>query len=95
MNNYFVSITDSLYLRRKSDVTISAEGVSDPIERAIIRHSKHPKIAKSRSSVQKYDKFFKFQVVYLEQMVTEIEMLNLAKATTFRNIPVTSFSIIV
>ena len=85
MNGYFVSITDSLCLKKNCEVTINT-GVSDPIERAIIKYSKHPSIRKIRSSVQKHDEFFKFQAISLEQMNTEIERLCPTKATTFRDI---------
>ena len=57
MNDYFVSITDSSCLKKNSAVTISTEGISDPIERAIIKYSKHPSIRKIRSSVQKMMNF--------------------------------------
>ena len=51
MNDYCVSITDLLCFKENSEITISTEGVSDPIERAIIKYSKHPSIRKIRSAV--------------------------------------------
>ena len=42
LNGYFVSITDSLGLTENSEVISSTEGVSDPIDRAIIKYSNHP-----------------------------------------------------
>ena len=86
LNDYFVSITDSLGLTENSEVISSTEGVSDPIDRAIIKYSNHPSIRKIRSFAQN-DNFFKFQKVSLEQMHTEIGRLNPKKATTFKNIP--------
>ena len=86
MNDYFVSINDSLCLEENSEVIISTEDVSDPIERAISKYSKHPSIRKIRSSVQENDKFLKFQAISLEQIHTKIERLNPTKATTFRDI---------
>ena len=35
MNDYFVSVTDLLCLKENSEVAISAESVSDPIERGL------------------------------------------------------------
>ena len=87
MKDYLLSITDLLCLKENSEITISTEGVSDPIARAIIKYSKRPSIRKIRSSVHKNNEFFKSQATSLEQMNTEIERLNPTKATIFRNIP--------
>ena len=86
IKDYFVSITDLSCLRQNSEITISIEGVSDPIERAIIKYSKHPSTRKIRSSFQENDEFFKLQAISLEQMNTEIERLNPTKATIFRKV---------
>ena len=86
LNDYFVSITDSLGLAENSEVISSTEGVSDPIDRAIIKYSNHPSIRKIRSFAQN-DNFFELQKVSLEQMHTEIGRLNPKEATTFNNIP--------
>ena len=83
MNGYFISITDSLGLTENREVTIS---LSDPIEKAIMKYSKHPSIRKIHSFAQIYG-YFKFQEVTLEQMHSEIEGLNSKEATTFGNIP--------
>ena len=86
LNGYFVSITDSLGLTENSEVISSTEGVSDPIDSAIIKYSNHPSIRKIRNFAQNDDSF-KFQKVSLEQMHTEIGRLNPKKVTTFKNIP--------
>ena len=86
LNGYFVSITDSLGLTENSEVVSNTEGVSDPIDSAIIKYSNHPSIRKIRNFAQNDDSF-KFQKVSLEQMHTEIGRLNPKKATTFKNIP--------
>ena len=49
MNDYFISITNSLGLTENREVTISTNGLSDPIEKAIMKYSKHPSIRKIRS----------------------------------------------
>ena len=87
LNDYFVSITDSLGLMDKSVVVSSTEGVSDPIDRATIKYSNHPSIRNIHSFAQSNEDSFKFQKVSLEQMHTEIGRLNPKKATTFKNIP--------
>ena len=86
LNGYFVSITDSLRLTENSEVISSTEGVSDPIDRAIIKYSNHPSKRKIHNFAQN-DDVFKFQKVSLEQMHNEIGRLNPKKATTFKNIP--------
>ena len=72
LNDYFVSITDSLGLMDKSVVVSSTEGVSDPIDRATIKYSNHPSIRNIHSFAQSNEDSFKFQKVSLEQMHTEI-----------------------
>ena len=86
MNDYFISITDSLGLSENREVTTSTNGLSDPIEKAIMKYSKHPSIRKIRSFAQ-INGYYKFEEVTLEQMHSEIEGLNPKKATTFGNIP--------
>ena len=49
LKDYFVSITDSLGLTENSEVMLSTEGVSDPIDRAIIKYCINPSIKKIRS----------------------------------------------
>ena len=85
LNDYFVSITDSLGLTENSEVILST-GVADPLDRAIIKYSNHPSIRRIRDFAQSDDSF-KFQKVSLELMHTEIGRLNPKKATTFKNIP--------
>ena len=85
LNDYFVSITDSLDLTENSEVVLST-GVADPIDRAKIKYSNHPSIRRIRDFAQSDDSF-KFQKVSLELMHTEIGRLNPKKATTFKNIP--------
>ena len=83
-NDYFVSVIDSLGLTENCEVISSTEGVSDPIDRAIIKYLNHPSIRKIRNFAQSDDSF-RFQKVSLEQMHTEIGRLNPKKATTFKS----------
>ena len=84
LNGYFVSITDSLGLTENSEVISSTEGVSDPIDRVLIKYSNHPSIREIRNFAQNDDSF-KFQKVSLEQMHTG--RLSPKMAITFKNIP--------
>ena len=86
LNNYFVTVTDSLGITENSDIISSTEGAPDPIEKARLKYSNHPSIRKIRNFVQNADPF-KFQKVSLEQMDNEIRRLNPKKVTTFKNIP--------
>ena len=70
LNDYFVSITDSLGLKDNSEVVSSTEGVSDPIDRNIIKYFNHPSIRNIRKFAQSNEDSFKFQKVLLEQMHT-------------------------
>ena len=85
LNNYFVTVTDSLGLTENSEIITSTEGATDPIDQALIKYSNHPSIRKIRSLVQN-DSLFYFDVS-IEEMKTEIDRLNPSKATTFKNIP--------
>ena len=79
MNDYFVSINDSLCLEENSEVIISTEDVSDPIERAIIKYSKHPSIRKIRSSVQKMIIFLNSKLYPLNRSILKLKDLILQK----------------
>ena len=86
LNNYFVTVTDSLGITENSEVISSTEGASDPIEKAQLKYSNHPSIKKIHTFVRNAHPF-KFQKVSLEQVNNEIRRLNTKKATTFKNIP--------
>ena len=66
--------------------TTSTDGVTDPLDQALIKYSNQPSIRKIRSLVQN-DGLFHFNDVSIEEMETEIGRLNSSKATTFKNIP--------
>ena len=86
LNDYFVTVTDSLGLIENCETITSTEGVTDPIDQALIKYSNHPSIRKIRSLVQN-DSLFHFNNVSVQEMETEIGRLNPSKATTFKNIP--------
>ena len=48
LNNYFVTVTDSLGITENSDIISSTEGASDLIEKARLKYANHPSIRKIR-----------------------------------------------
>ena len=52
LNNYFLTVTDSLGLTENSEIITGTEGVTDPIDQAFIKYSNHPSIRKICSLVQ-------------------------------------------
>ena len=85
LNDYFVTVTDSLGLTENCEIITSTEGVTDPIDQTLIKYSNHPSIRKIRSLVQN-DSLFHFNNVSVQEMETEIGRLNPSKAMTFKNI---------
>ena len=57
MNDYFLSITDSFGLTENREVIKSTEGVSGPIDRAMIKYSKQPCTGKVKRFAQINDFF--------------------------------------
>ena len=86
MNDYFISITDSLGLTENNEAIICTDAISNPIERALIKYSEHPSIRKISSFAHNED-FLTFHKVSMEEMHNEIGRHNPKKATTFKNIP--------
>ena len=44
MNNFFVSVTDSLGIKENSGYKNATEGITDPIDKAVHKFSNHPSI---------------------------------------------------
>ena len=86
LNNYFANVTDSLGITENSEIITSTDGVTDPIDQALIKYFNHPSIRKICSLLQN-DGLFHFNNVSIKEMETEIRRLNPSKATTFKNIP--------
>ena len=62
LNNYFVTVTDSLGVSGSSGIISSTECASDPIEKALLKHSNHPSTRMIRNFVQNANPF-QFQEV--------------------------------
>ena len=46
MNEFFVTVTDSLGISENSNNKRASEGISDPVEKAVQKFASHPSILK-------------------------------------------------
>ena len=86
MDEFFVSVTDSLGINENSGYENATEGISDPIDKAVHKFSNHPSILKIKDQYQNAGSFY-FQQVTLDAVDKEVRNLNPKKATTPKNIP--------
>ena len=85
-NNFFVTITDSLGIVENEDTILPSEDINDPIDKILLRFSRHPSIQKIRSLNGNIGSF-SFEKVSVENMKNELHRLNTSKSTTFKSIP--------
>ena len=86
MNEFFVSVTDSLGINENSGYENATEGIADPIDKAVHKFSNHPSILKINEQYQNAGSFH-FQKVTPDVVDNEVRNLNHKKATTHKNIP--------
>ena len=86
MNDFFVTVTDSLGINENSNNENVTEGITDPVEKAVHKFSNHPSILKIKGHYQNAGPFF-FQKVTPDAVDKEVRNLNPKKATTHKNIP--------
>ena len=86
MNEFFVSVTDSLGTNENSGYENATEGITDPIDKAVHKFSNHPSILKIKDQYQNAGSFY-FQKVTPDAVDKEVRNLNPKKATTHKNIP--------
>ena len=86
MNEFFVTVTDSLGINENSNNENATEGISDPDEKAVQKFANHPSILKIKGHYQNAGPFV-FQKVTPDAVDKEIRNLNPKKATTHKNIP--------
>ena len=81
-NNYFVTVTETLGIADNLDNVRSAEGIIDPVEKAIEKYANHPSI---KTILTRFPVVagFSFEHVTVSKIETEIKNLNSDKATTF------------
>ena len=60
MNEFFVSVTDSLGIKESSGYENATEGITDPIDKAVHKFSNHPSILKIKNHYQNAG-FFHFR----------------------------------
>ena len=86
MNEFFVTVTDSLGINENFIDENPTDGVTDPVEKAVKKFSNHPSILKIKSHYQNVGPFV-FQKVAPGTVDKEVRNLNPKKATTHKNIP--------
>ena len=86
MNEFFVSVTDSLGINENSGYENATDGITDPIDKAVHKFSNHPSILKIKDQYQNAGSFH-FQKVTPDAVDKEVRNLNPKKATTHKNIP--------
>ena len=86
MNEFFVSVTDSLGINENSGYENATEGIADPIDKAVHKFSNHSSILKINEQYQNAGSFY-FQKATPDVVDNEVRNLNPKKATTHKNIP--------
>ena len=86
MNEFFVSVTNSLGIKENSGYENTTEGITDPIDKAVHKFSNHPSILKIKNHYQNAGSFH-FQKVTPDAVDKEVRNLNPKKATTHKNVP--------
>ena len=85
MNEFFVTVTDSLGINENSNNENATEGISDPAEKAVQKFANHPSILKIKGHYQNAGHFV-FQKVTPDAVDKGIRNLNPKRATTHKNI---------
>ena len=86
MNEFFVSVTDSLGINKSCGYENATEGITDPIDKAVHKFSNHPSILKIKDQYQNAGSFYVQKVTH-DAVDKEVRNLNPKKATTHKNIP--------
>ena len=81
MNEFFVTVTDSLGINENPNDENASERISDPVKNAVQKFSNHPSILKVKGQYQSADPFV-FQRVTPDAVDKEVMNLNRKKATT-------------
>ena len=81
MNEFFVTVTDSLRINENFDDENATDGITDPVQKAVKKFSNHPSILKIKGHYQNAGPFF-FQKVAPDTIEKEVRSLNSKKATS-------------
>ena len=79
-NDYFANITSSLGIEETGSNAVSADGIDDPVELAIIKYGLHPSIKRITESFHPFETF-EFRPCSPEEIMTQIERLDHKKAS--------------
>ena len=85
-NDYFANITSSLGIEETGSNVVSADGIDDPVELAIIKYSLHPSIKRITESFHPSETF-EFRPYSPEEIMTQIERLDHKKSSPIESIP--------
>ena len=86
MNECFVTVTDSFGINDNFSDENATDGITDPIEKAVIKFSNHPSILKIKRHYQTACPLV-FKKVAPDTVDEEVRNLNLKEATTHKNVP--------
>ena len=87
-SNFFKTATDSLELPNIDWIFSDTTGLVDPIEIAIKKFETHPSILEIQKKFPVISGEFSFSSIYVRDMATLIENLNVKKASPIMNIPI-------
>ena len=86
MNEFFVTVTDSLGINENFNDENETDGITDPVKNAVKKISNHLSILKIKGHHQNAGPFA-FQKVTPDTVDKEVKSLNPKKATTHQSIP--------
>ena len=92
LNNFFKNATKSLQINEDPCIIDEKGDVTDPILKAINKYKHHPSILLINSKLSSPEPF-SFNKIDNSDMQNEKKLLNITKASTFKNIPPKSFKI--
>ena len=92
LNNFFKNATKSLKINEDPYIIDEKGDVTDPILKAINKYKHHPSILLINSKLSSPEPF-SFNKIDNSDMQNEKKLLNITKASTFKNIPPKSFKI--
>ena len=75
MNEFVVTVTDSLGINENSNYENATEGIIDPVDKAVRKFSNHPSILKIKDHFQNAGSFY-FQTVTPNAVDKEVRNLN-------------------
>ena len=92
LNNFFKNATKSLQINENPYIIDEQSDVTDPILKAINKYKHHPSILLINSKLSSPEPF-SFNKIDNSDMEKEKKLLNITKASTFKNIPPKIFKI--